>query len=359
MQSPRFARLFNGRGIDAPLFKQVLEFVGWRELVSKANPRILENIGYTTDSAVDVQRVLMPGDSLEKQINKFFFETNPVFNPQNYALQQAIANRGAARHADTLFNGAYGRIQQAKETSAGVYNWQDVNKGAVTRGSAGSSPEEALISRIFDEYHLSLAADGYGATARHSSVDEVPWSGYKEGLLPGRLDGTVSNQPVPNKFSPVNKGNLRITSTNPLILRSPTQIGRITGASTLDDVFQGGVVDAASYIDFFESQAKAVLDRVPPAIAVEKNMLETAIQAQQNGFRNYKQISDQFASVVDRIVAIQKDFTTLGKRSQYMDDLLQHTKDKIARLDQAFKQLDDFQTNFSNSLIKLSPLIIG
>tara|TARA_R110002124_G_scaffold110812_2_gene264357 strand:+ start:812 stop:10117 length:9306 start_codon:yes stop_codon:yes gene_type:complete len=350
MQSPRFARLFNGRGIDAPLFKQVLEFVGWRELVSKANPRILENIGYTTDSGIDVQRLLMPGDSLEKQINKFFFETNPIFNPQNYAVQQAIANRGAARHADTLFNGAYGRIQQAKETSAGVYNWQDVNKGAVTRGGKGGSPEEDLISRIFDEYHLSLAADGYGATARHSSVDEVPWSGYKEGLLPGRLDGTVSNQPVPNKFSPVNKGNLRVTSTNPLILRSPTQIGRITGASTLDDVFQGGVVDAASYIDFFESQAKAVLDRVPPAITAEKNMLETAIQAQQNGFRNYKQISDQFASVVDRIVAIQKDFTTLGKRSQYMDDLLQHTKDKIARLDQAFKQLDDFQANFSNSL---------
>ena len=90
--------------------------------------------------------VLSPGDDLENQISKYFWATNPEFNPDTYALQQAIANRGAARHADTIFNGVYGRIQSNALGNAGnkVYDWQTAGKAAVARGSKGSK-EEALV----------------------------------------------------------------------------------------------------------------------------------------------------------------------------------------------------------------------
>ena len=346
INTSKFAKLFNARGVGDPLFKQVLEFVGWREMISKANPRILDQIGYRTNLDDDqmLLRVLSPGDDLENQISKYFWATNPEFNPDTYALQQAIANRGAARHADTIFNGVYGRIQSNALGNAGnkVYNWQTAGKAAVARGSKGSK-EEALISRVFDEYHLSLAADGYGGTAFHSTVDEVPWSGYKDGLVPG--DGVL-----PQKFSPINKGYMNIVATNPLTLRSPAQIGKIASASSIDEVLEGGIVDVPRYLDFFESEAKAILDKTSPALKLNEDVLERGVQNQINGFQNYKQIKERYVNLFDRINVLQTQIASdIPDKVQLIKAIKAETTYRAEQLEEGLAVLARVEVNFSGT----------
>lgn len=346
INTSKFAKLFNARGVGDPLFKQVLEFVGWREMISKANPRILDQIGYRTNLDDDqmLLRVLSPGDDLENQISKYFWATNPEFNPDTYALQQAIANRGAARHADTIFNGVYGRIQSNALGNAGnkVYDWQTAGKAAVARGSKGSK-EEALVSRVFDEYHLSLAADGYGGTAFHSTVDEVPWSGYKDGLVPG--DGVL-----PQKFSPINKGYMNIVATNPLTLRSPAQIGKIASASSIDEVLEGGIVDVPRYLDFFESEAKAILDKTSPALKLNEDVLERGVQNQINGFQNYKQIRERYVNLFDRINVLEKQIASdIPDKVQLIKAIKAETTYRAEQLEEGLAVLARVEVNFSGT----------
>ena len=398
MQTPQLVKLFDDVGEGQLLFKQVLEFVGWREMILKANPRVLakldfednlyrKNLGTPRDSeptleeffegsmedymlamdepdispelddaqsrfrrAVDKEQktvneynyVLKPVDDLELQVRKYFYATNPNHNPETYAVQKAIANRGAARHADTIFKGAYSRVTDgASNWKKEVYNWQ-------SRSSEKAlSPEAALLDSIHEQYHFSLAADGYGGVAYHQSTAEVPWSGYKEGLLPDALDNVANaNAQTPAKFSPVNRGNLKVIATNPITLRSNTQVRQITDVTEIEDIVTNGFIDAKDYINFFETKAKAILDKPRAELKQSENAIESFVQKKVDAARNYLQISEQYFDMFGRLTAAQNDAVAKGLEFGVYKELQKVADLRFKRFTESMKVLKNLDVSY-------------
>ena len=404
MQTPQLVKLFDNVGEGQSLFKQVLEFVGWREMILKANPRVLAKLdfednlyrknpgtpeddafvlgdylnkkGETLDpenfedvaemikgaifgdiadmAANDIAKllkttnvnefnyVLKPVDDLEMQVRKYFYATNPNHNPETYAVQKAIANRGAARHADTIFKGAYSRVTDgASNWKKEVYNWQ-------SRSSEKAlSPEAALLDSIHEQYHLSLAADGYGGVAYHQSTAEVPWSGYKEGLLPDALDNVANaNAQTPAKFSPVNRGNLKVIATNPITLRSNTQVRQITDVTEIEDIVTNGFIDAKDYINFFETKAKAMLDKPRAELKQSENAIESFVQKKVDAARNYLQISEQYFDMFGRLADAQNDAVAKGLEFGVYKELQKVADLRFKRFTESMKVLKNLDVSY-------------
>ena len=95
--SPRFGRYFAQTGSTKKPLQNALEFIGWRDMTLRRKSQG----GFLGDAN------LLPAssDNLEDLVFKFFRATDPEFNPTHYAINQAVASRGAARHSDTLLRG--------------------------------------------------------------------------------------------------------------------------------------------------------------------------------------------------------------------------------------------------------------
>ena len=356
--SPRFGRYFAQTGGRNRPMQNALEFVGWRDMMLRRSHQNL--LGEAS---------LMPAasDDLEALIFKFFRATDPEFNPTHYAINQAIASRGAARHSDTMLRGVYERYFQMQARAGHLDelgSFQRFRKSTRTiegdelkdflsnsaydslmpRPHLAKTPETSLVARIFNEYHLSLAADGYGGTAWLNNVDEVKWSTYADDLFdrPPSQGGTgVPSQPPSNYF-------VNVTATNPYVLRPNFDIDDLVSGVPIhqvDQVIKDGIVDSRRLIELFEHRAQNALTSPPtnPATKDALDPLAQAIEAQQVATRTITEINLEWDKTLSRLDEIQAQLATREKL-EILQGVRAAANEKIERLRDAVRVLENMRT---------------
>ena len=177
MSNPALAEKFPAYSLSQQrgLMREVLEFVSWQE--NRYARRLVDDEGL---------------GSLSDAIDRYFVHRNKDLNPNGYAEAIASAEAGAAAHANELIGTVHLRYMQNQELRAGMKwdEWLELN-GPITNTAAvreavaraGSFdpvmmrpflaryPESSLIGRLWQQYHLSLAGDGYSATAWMNATD--------------------------------------------------------------------------------------------------------------------------------------------------------------------------------------------
>ena len=177
MSNPALAEKFPAYSLSQQrgLMREVLEFVSWQE--NRYARRLVDDEGL---------------GSLSDAIDRYFVHRNKDLNPNGYAEAVASAEAGAAAHANELIGTVHLRYMQNQELRAGMKwdEWLELN-GSITNTAAvrkavaraGSFdpvmmrpflaryPESSLIGRLWQQYHLSLAGDGYSATAWMNATD--------------------------------------------------------------------------------------------------------------------------------------------------------------------------------------------
>lgn len=356
--SQRFGRYFaQTAGTKRPM-QNALEFIGWRDMMLRRSQQTL--LG---DAA------LMPSssDDLETLIFKFFRVTDPEFNPTHYAINQAIASRGAARHSDTMLRGVYERYFQMQARAGHLDelgSFQSFRKA--TRGKEGDelkefvssssydalvprphlakTPETSLVARIFNEYHLSLAADGYGGTAWLNNIDDVRWSTYADDLFdrpPSQGGAGVPSEPTSNYF-------VNVTATNPYVLRPNFDIDNLvsgTPITQMDQVIKDGIVDSRRLIELFEHRAQNVLTS-PPANRATKDVLDPlaqAVEAQQVATRTIAEINLEWEKAFSRLDDIEGKLAS-REQLEILQGVRSAANEKVERLRNAIQILENMRT---------------
>lgn len=164
------------------LMREVLEFVSWQE--SRYTRRLADDEGL---------------GSLSDAIDRYFIHRNKDLNPNGYAEAVASAEAGAASHANELIGTVHLRYMQNQKLRAGM-TWDEwlglhgpIDSTAKLRAAVAAEksfdpavvrpflaryPETSLIGRMWQQYHLSLAGDGYSATAWMNATDRWTMSPF-------------------------------------------------------------------------------------------------------------------------------------------------------------------------------------
>ena len=354
VSSTRFGRYFAQTGANKKPLQNALEFVGWRDMMLRR-----------TNQAALGDLSLMPSssDNLEALIFKFFRATDPEFNPTQYGINQAIASRGAARHSDTMLRGVYERYFQIQARAGHLEelgSFQNFRKktrnldgkeleafvtaspydSLVPRPHMAKTPETSLVSRMMNEYHLSLAADGYGGTAWLNHIDEVKWSSYADDLFE-RAPKDVVPQPPSNYF-------VNVTATNPYVLRPGMDIDDLVSGkpvTEMDQVIKDGVVDSRRLLELFEHRAENVLTS-PPHKNPNKipDPLREAVEAQQLATRTLPQINMEYEKMFTRLDDVQTQAADAAQQIEIINAIRSEATQKVERLKEAMRLLEDIQT---------------
>ena len=362
--SPRFGRYFAQTGSTKKPLQNALEFIGWRDMMLRRT----KQTGFLGDAN------LLPAssDNLEDLMFKFFRATDPEFNPTHYAINQAIASRGAARHSDTFLRGVYQRYFQmqvraghAKELGS-FQNFRKATRnmepeelskfisGApydalVPRPHMAKTPETSLVSRMMNEYHLSLAADGYGGTAWLNHVDNVGWSSYADDLFPNetpriRADEALASGATPS--SPMSNYFVNVTATNPYVLRPNFDIDNLvsgTPITEMDQVIKDGIVDSRRLLELFEHRAQNVLTAPPHGPSQYVDPLAKAVEAQQVATRTITEINTEWEKAFARLDDVQAQLAT-RKELETLQAIRADATEKTERLRGAIQLLERLKT---------------
>ena len=374
--SQRFGRYFAQTGSTKKPLQNALEFIGWRDMMLRRTSQA----GFLGDAS------LLPAssDNLEDLVFKFFRVTDPEFNPTHYAINQAIASRGAARHSDTLLRGVYQRYFQMQTRGGHLQelgSFQNFRKttrniegkelsefisnspydALVPRPHMAKTPETSLVSRMMNEYHLSLAADGYGGTAWLNHIDEVKWSTYADDLFPNEKPRTRTDEaslqrlaemgsggdPVtPMPVSPMSDYFVNVTATNPYVLRPNFDIDNLvsgTPITQMDQVIKDGVVDSRRLLELFEHRAQNVLTAPPHGPSQYVDPLAKAVEAQQVATRTVAEINMEWEKAFSRLDDIQAQIATRTEL-ETLQAIRADANEKTERLRGAIELLETLKT---------------
>ena len=363
--SPRFARYFAQTGSTKKPLQNALEFIGWRDMTLRRKSQG----GFLGDAN------LLPAssDNLEDLVFKFFRATDPEINPTHYAINQAAASRGAARQSDTLLRGVYQRYFQM-QTRAGhlqeLGSFQSFRKATrdvegkelselvtnspydalVPRPHLAKTPETSLVSRMMNEYHLSLAADGYGGTAWLNHIDDVGWSSYADDLFPNetpriRADEALASGATPS--SPMSNYFVNVTATNPYVLRPNFDIDNLvsgTPITEMDQVIKDGIVDSRRLLELFEHRAENVLTAPPKSRSQFNDPLRAAVEGQQVAMRTLAEVNMEYDKALGRLNEIRDTINTTTAQQETINSIRIAAEEKIENLRKAIETLERIRT---------------
>jgi hypothetical protein len=345
-RTPEIANRFKRPGMENSVFQEIMLFIGWRDSY------LWQTKATQADGALGslVQVTPTQMDDIDTLISKYLNATSPTTN-KDWATHVLNAYEGASENALNTWRGVYNNYfvtQARRQQKAGhglpkellgkidsrnvspqemreIFSSLETMSRSLIRSDLADFPEDSLIAKAFEQFHLSLAADGYSGFAWANVTDNYALTPFPEDFnlgaeagfrnWAGNVDETkIGNFNAPARIqAPLENYFVNVVPTNPLAIHSSVQIGDLLRASPTgewDQVTMGNMVDASRYMEFFEKQALHALESAPTRAEDSfqiPSMLQTQIDKEREIIGSAFLIEQQMEQSIERLVALGRD----------------------------------------------------